>query len=345
MPTVHEKRDEPRNSCDSFDSPGFEPGSSRGTSQQAEPELRGAASAGDDDIGDMLCLAGGTFRMGSNDHYPEEAPVREVTVASFAIDVTPVTNAAFTCFVRATGYVTLAERPPSRATYPGADPRLLVPGSSVFTPPERYPIAPNPLLWWRYVEGASWRHPLGPHSTIEGKDDHPVVHVAYEDAAAFAAWAGKRLPTEAEWEYAARGGLEGAAFAWGDELAPEGRMMANYWQGPFPKTNLCLDGYDRTSPVTAFPPNGYGLFDMIGNVWEWTSDVFREPGDTKPCCTPDQRAGNAGQGPGGAFPCMVIKGGSHLCAENYCRRYRPAARYPQTIDTSTSHMGFRCARD
>lgn len=288
----------------------------------------------------MVRLKGGTFRMGSNDHYPEEAPARDVTVAPFAIDEIPVTNAAFAEFVRETGYVTLAETAPNPKDYPGADPALLHPGSSVFTPPIHYPIKPDPMLWWSYIAGADWRHPQGPASSIEGIMDHPVVHVVYEDVRAYAAWAGKRLPTEAEWEFAARGGIEGAAYAWGEELAPRGKMLANYWQGPFPRSNLCLDGYERTSPVRSFPANGYGLYDMIGNVWEWTSDLYEVPArQNKPCCTPDQTADT------GEFPRMVIKGGSHLCAENYCQRYRPAARYPQTVDTSTSHMGFRCASD
>jgi len=289
---------------------------------------------------DMRLIEGGTYRMGSDNDYPEEAPARQVSVGSFWIDVVPVTNDAFAEFVAATGHVTLAERIPDAADYPGTDQAQLRAGSSVFTPPTRYPIAPDPMLWWSYVPGADWRHPYGPDSSIVGLGDHPVVHVAYDDARAYAEWASKRLPSETEWEFAARGGLDGAAFAWGDELAPKGRMLANFWQGPFPKENLCLDGFERTSPVKSFPANGYGLYDMIGNVWEWTSDLYEVP--ARPgngCCAPKPE-GNSER-----FPTKVIKGGSHLCAENYCRRYRPAARYPQTVDTTTSHMGFRCVRD
>ena len=201
------------------------------------------------------------------------------------------------------------------------------------------------------MTGASWRRPLGPDSDLQGLDDHPVVHVAYEDALAYAIWAGKRLPTEAEWECAARGGLDRAPYAWGEELEPEGRTMANYWQGAFPHQNLLTDGWLRTSPVGAFPANGLGLYDMIGNVWEWTQDWFAAPeAPASPCCVPNNPRGGSeassreASDPGAGFGRKVLKGGSHLCADNYCRRYRPAARYPQTIDTSTSHIGFRCAR-
>ena len=300
---------------------------------------------------DMVRIPASTFWMGSDDHYPEEAPSRRVAVDAFQLDPAPVTNADFAAFAEATGYVTTAERTPDPADYPQADPALLQPGSAVFTPPD-HPVPPtDPFLWWRYVAGASWRHPLGPGSDLEGLDDHPVVHIAYEDALAFAIWAGKRLPTEAEWECAARGGLDRAPFAWGEELEPSGRMMANFWQGAFPHENLLSDGYLRTSPVGAFPANGFGLFDMIGNVWEWTQDWFAEPvRPARPCCAPrNPRGGSEAESrdlgdPGRHFGRKVLKGGSHLCADNYCRRYRPAARYPQTIDTSTSHIGFRCAR-
>jgi formylglycine-generating enzyme required for sulfatase activity len=282
----------------------------------------------------MTLIAGGTFSMGSDEFYPEERPVRSVSVGSFWIDDHPVTAAAFRRFIRATGHVTVAERAPSARDYPEADEELLVPGSLVF----RKTAGPVPLddvrRWWSYVPGAFWKKPGGPGTTISGRDRHPVVHVAYADAEAYATWAGKALPTEAEWEFAARGGLEGSRFAWGDEELSDGRTMANTWQGSFPWQNTRLDGYEGTSPVCSFPPNGYGLYDVCGNVWEWTADAFATGLDTKPCCAPAP--------PGERFPRNVIKGGSHLCAPSYCLRYRPAARQSETIDTSTSHLGFRC---
>jgi formylglycine-generating enzyme len=299
----------------------------------------------------MIFIPGGTFRMGSDRHYPEEAPVHSVSVAPFWIDSTPVTNRAFRKFVNATGYITFAERVPDAKDYPGALPHMLKAGSLVFAPPKP-PVNLNDWSqWWRFKFGASWRRPYGPRSSVSGLDDHPVVHIALRDAEAYARWAGKDLPTEAEWELAARGSLDGAEFAWGDEFSPGGRQMANTWQGDFPIENLALDGYERTSPVRAFQPNGYGLYDMIGNVWEWTSDWFssRHVGDaSKPCCVPrDPRGGSEEQSydprqPNVRIPRKVLKGGSHLCAPNYCRRYRPAARHPQPVDTSASHVGFRC---
>ena len=300
---------------------------------------------------EMIFLPGGTFRMGSDRHYPEEAPAHRVTVDGFWIDRTPVTNARFRAFVRATGHVTLAERAPLAADYPGALPHRLTPGSLVFKPAKGPVDLRDHHAWWRFRPGAHWRRPLGPGSSIAGLDDHPVVHVAYADAAAYAAWAGKALPSEAEWEYAARGGLDGAEFAWGDALAPGGRHQANTWQGTFPYENLAEDGYLRTSPVTAFPPNGYGLHDMIGNVWEWTADFYapRHAADApKACCIPRNPRGGREESsrdpgePAIPIPRRVLKGGSHLCAPNYCRRYRPAARHPHPVDTSTSHIGFRC---
>jgi sulfatase modifying factor 1 len=304
-------------------------------------------SSGDD----MALIPGATFWMGSNDHYPEEAPARRVAVDSFLIDVKPVTNGAFARFAEATGYVTVAERAPDPKLYPDADPELLKPGSAVFTPPGRPVPLADPFAWWRYVIGADWRHPTGPDSSLDGLEEHPVVHIALEDAEAYAAWAGKRLPTEAEWERAARGTLEGQPYAWGQDLAPAGKMMANYWQGAFPNENLQTDGFFRTSPAGAFPPNGFGLYDMIGNVWEWTSDWYAQPQPSeRPCCVPQNPRGGSEtesrdlNDPGRNFGRKVLKGGSHLCAENYCKRYRPAARYPQTIDSTTSHIGFRCAR-
>jgi formylglycine-generating enzyme required for sulfatase activity len=292
---------------------------------------------------EMRWIPGGTFLMGSEDFYPEERPVRPVAVDGFWIDEHPVTAAEFRRFVRDTGYVTLAERPLDPADYPDALPELLVPGSLVF----RRTAGPVPLddvrSWWEYLPGAYWKRPGGPGTTINGRDRHPVVHVAYEDAEAYAAWAGKELPTEAEWEYAARGGLEGAAFAWGDEHLPGGRPAANTWQGEFPWQNLKLDGFDGTSPVGSFAPNGYGLLDMTGNVWEWTCDFFTLPREVdRPCCVPrNPRVPTPGES-AEPFPRRVIKGGSHLCAPSYCLRYRPAARQGETVDTSTAHIGFRC---
>ena len=253
------------------------------------------------------------------------------------MDEHAVTAADFRRFVRETGYVTVAERPLDPADYPDADPELLVPGGLVF----RQTAGPVPLNdfrnWWEYVPGAYWKRPGGPGTTINGRDRHPVVQVAFEDAEAYAAWAGKELPTEAEWEYAARGGLEGQPFAWGDEHFPDGQPAANTWQGEFPWQNLKLDGHEGTSPVGSFAPNGYGLYDMTGNTWEWTTDFFTAGhAEGQPaCCAPTLL-------PGETFPRRVIKGGSHLCAPNYCLRYRPAARQGEAVDTSTGHIGFRC---
>jgi len=288
----------------------------------------------------MRFVPGGTFAMGSEDFYPEERPVRRVTVDGFWIDEAPVTAAEFRRFVRETGYVTVAERPLDPGAYPGAHPDALVPGSLVFRATSGPVDLDDYRNWWEYVPGAHWRRPGGKGTTTNGRDRHPVVHVVHEDAQAYATWAGKELPTEAEWELAARGGLEGVPFAWGDEHFPDRKPAANTWQGEFPWQNLQLDGYFGTSPVGSFPPNGYGLVDMCGNVWEWTSDWFTpdhagEGGS--PCCGPPPAAL-----PGESIPRRVIKGGSHLCAPNYCLRYRPAARQGQAIDSSTSHLGFRC---
>jgi formylglycine-generating enzyme required for sulfatase activity len=290
--------------------------------------------------------------MGSDDHYPEEAPAHGVEVAGFWMDRAPVTNAQFLKFVKATGYITQAERPADPADYPGAPPERLRPASIVFVPPG----GPVPLTdthqWWHYVYGADWRHPEGPGSSIKGRDKHPVVHVSAADAEAYARWAGKQLPGEREWERAARGGLEGRIYAWGDELYPGGRPMANTWQGDFPHHNSRLDGYEGTSPVGSFPANPFGLVDMIGNVWEWTCDWYRhghDPAQTEAapthCCEAAERARRHSidpQSEHGSMPRRVVKGGSYLCAPEYCRRYRPAARMAQGIDTSTSHLGFRC---
>jgi formylglycine-generating enzyme len=301
--------------------------------------------------GDMVYVPGGTFWMGSDRHYPEEAPAHRVTVAGFWMDRHPVTNRQFRAFVKATGHVTGAEMPPDPADYPGALPHMLFAGSLVFRAPDRCVDLRDWSQWWTFLKGADWRHPYGPRSSITGLDDLPVVHIAYPDAMAYARWAGKELPTEAEWECAARGGLDSAEFAWGDELTPGGKHQANTWQGEFPLENLAQDGYRRTSPVTAFPPNGYGLYDMIGNVWEWTTDWYapkHAAEAVKACCIPKNPRGGPEDGsydpcqPQVRIPRKVLKGGSHLCAPNYCRRYRPAARHAQPTDTSTSHVGFRC---
>jgi formylglycine-generating enzyme len=307
--------------------------------------------SGDTPHVDMIWIPGGTFRMGSEDFYPEEGPVHEVSVDGFWMDRNPVTNEQFTRFVAATAYVTLAERPLNPVDFPSAPPENLQPGSMLF----RKTAGPVDLYdytnWWAWAPGTSWRRPHGSGSSLDGIERHPVVHVACEDAEAYALWAGKELPTEAEWERAARGGLDGKKFAWGDDDFPGGKAMANSWQGEFPWQNLLVDGYAGTSPVEAFPANGYGLHDMAGNVWEWTSDWYvpRHADEVvKSCCVPvnprilsPDKSYNSKQ-PQFKIPRKVVKGGSHLCAPNYCLRYRPAARQPQMIDTGMSHIGFRC---
>lgn len=293
---------------------------------------------------DMVWIEGGTFLMGSDRHYPEEKPARLVDVEGFSIDRTPVINRAFAEFVSATGYRTFAEQAPLARDYPTAPPDKPGAGSMVFMPTTAPVPLDQPFLWWTFVPGADWRHPTGPDSDLAGLDDHPVVHVALADIEAYCVWAGTTLPTEQEWERAAKGGLDDAEYAWSEELEPDGQIMANTWQGRFPCRNSLEDGWLRTSPVGAFPPNGYGLHDMIGNVWEWTSDWWSarplsEPG--KVCSSVKRQASHA---PGDPLriPRRVLKGGSHLCAPNHCRRYRPAARLAHPIDTSTSHIGFRC---
>jgi len=299
-------------------------------------------------VDDLVRVRGGTFRMGSDDHYPEEGPARDVSVDDLLVARTPVTNAAYAAFVAATGYTTVAERPLDPADYPGAPAENLVPGSMVFVG------TPGPVdlrhlsQWWAWTPGASWRHPEGPGAGLDGRADHPVVHVAFEDAQAYAAWAGLALPTEAQWEHAARGGLDGAAYTWGDEPEPPGHRLANFWHGDFPWR--AARGYGRTSPVGSFPANGYDLLDMAGNVWEWTQDwyVERRWEDVSACCVPqDPRGGSQEDSydpaqPQFRVPRKVVKGGSFLCADSYCRRYRPAARRPQVVDTGMSHVGFRC---
>lgn len=289
----------------------------------------------------MVWIPGGSFLMGSDHHYPEEAPAHRVEVAGFWIDRTPVTNAQFQTFVKATGYRTVAERPADPALYPGVAPERLQPASIVFVPPPGPVLQANHYSWWQYVPGANWRHPEGPGSSIKGREQHPVVHVAHADAVAYAAWIGKQLPTEQEWERAAWGGREGCEFAWGDALHPGGVPVANTFQGDFPHHNSRLDGYERTSPVGVFPANGYGLLDMIGNVWEWTDSWYGSHA-APACCGEARQASIDPSSQHGAVPRKVVKGGSFLCAPSYCRRYRPAARMAQGIDTSTCHMGFRC---
>jgi len=316
-----------------------------------EPGAASAPSSVEPPFPDMVWIPGGTFAMGSESHYPEERPVHRVTVDGFWMDRYPVTNRRFRKFVEATGHVTFAEIPPQADDYPGAKPEMLYAGSLVFVKPAG-PVDRRDIgNWWQYLRGADWRHPYGPGSSIDALDDHPVVHVTFGDAETFAEWEGKAVPTEAEWEFAARGGLVGAPYAWGNEFIPDGRMMANTWQGEFPWQNLRTDGYEGTSPVGAFPPNGYGAHDMIGNVWEWTTDWYepRHPAEaTKACCIPrNPRSGRETESydprqPEIRIPRKVLKGGSHLCAPNYCRRYRPAARFPEPVDTSTCHVGFRC---
>jgi len=307
---------------------------------------------------DMVWIPGGQFTMGSESSmaFAHEGPEHTVRVSGFWMDAAPVTNAEFRRFVAATGYVTIAERPIDveelmkqlpRGT-PPPPPEVLKPGSVVFAPPSHAVALDDPFQWWAFVPGANWRHPDGPGSSIEGKDDHPVVHIAWDDAAAYAEWAGKRLPTEAEWEFAARGGLDQQPFAWGGDPATDEDCHANIWQGDFPSRDTAADGFSGTSPVRAFEPNGFGLYDMAGNVWEWTNDYYR----------PDTYARRSGQtvvnptGPSRSFDPRepyavkrVQKGGSFLCNDSYCSGYRPSARQAGSPDTGSNHTGFRCVLD
>lgn len=275
--------------------------------------------------GVMARIPGGRYRIGSDRFYPEERPSREVMIPQFQIELAPVTNAQFASFVAATGYVTISEQPPDPQLYPNLTSDQRLPASAVFQPPAATVDRSQAMAWWALVQGANWRHPQGPQSSIDTLDDHPVVHVAYADALAYCSWAGKRLPSAVEWEVAARGGLVDADFAWGQELNPDGLWMANTWQGQFPWANDQHDGWFWTSPVGNYPPNGYGLVDVCGNVWEWTSSPYPVPS--------------------GEQERRIVKGGSYLCADNYCMRYRPSAVMGQTLDTATCHMGFRCASD
>lgn len=290
-------------------------------------------------------IPGGTFNIGSKSYYPSELPAGDVTVDSFCIDRHEVTNAEFRQFVEATGYKTIAERPLPKEQFPGLTDEQRQPGSLVFQPPEEGIQQIAYLSWWHWVVGANWQHPYGPDSNIVGKDNYPVVHIAYDDAVAYAEWAGKSLPTEAQWEYAARGGLKNKEFSWGDAYSAE---KANTWQGIFPFFNTKKDGYLGPAPVESFPPNGYGLYEMTGNVWELTSDWYRVGHDGKDGSLnplgPDKAESFDPKKPAeGAL--HVIKGGSHLCAKNYCSRYRPAARESQAPDTGTTHIGFRLVKN
>jgi formylglycine-generating enzyme required for sulfatase activity len=299
------------------------------------------ATSGAADEAGMVWIAGGSFQMGSNKFYPEERSPRQVSVSGFWIARHEITNAQFAAFVAATGYRTVAERGLDPKKYPNIPPELRVPGSMVFFAPKNSRIRMNITEWWRYVPGADWRHPFGPGISMSGRGNHPVVHIAFADAQAYARWRRHSLPTEAEWEFAARGGINGADYAWGDEPTPDGRWMANAWQGFFPFQDSGSDGYHGTAPVGCFPANGYGLFDMIGNVWEWAEDWYR-PGHRSVengAVNPTGPAAATVAGPVG--PVRVIKGGSWLCASNFCGRYRPSARQPQEIDLGASHIGFR----
>lgn len=301
----------------------------------------------------MVRIPGGAFLMGSDRHYAEEKPQHPAQVDAFWMDATTVTNAQFAAFVAATGYRTIAERPLDPALYPGAKAAMLVPGALVFRMTDG-PVDTHVISnWWHWTPGAMWRAPEGPGSGIDGREEHPVVQVAFADAEAYARWAGKELPSEAEWEFAARGGLDGAEFVWGDDVTPGNRHLANTWQGPFPWRNFGTDGFERTAPVASYPPNGYGLHDMAGNVWQWTTDWWgtkHQLDPNKPCCAPQNPRGPAMDGsfdpaqPAIRIPRKVVKGGSFLCAPSYCRRYRPAARHAQMVDTGMSHIGFRCIR-
>jgi formylglycine-generating enzyme len=303
----------------------------------------------------MVLIPGGEFEMGTAGDTPRrnEQPAHRVRLAAFYIDVTEVTNAHFRKFVDHTGYVTTAERAPNweemRKQLPPGTPRphddRLVPGSMVFTPPNTPVSTDDAAQWWRWIPGACWKHPDGPGSMIDGKDDHPVVQLSWDDANAYAKWAGKRLPTEAEWEYAARGGLAGRRFVWGDDAPTDtDGTKANIWQGDFPHRNTKADGWDRTAPVRSYPANGYGLHDMAGNVWEWCSDWYRADAYVGRTATAENPAGpDATWDPSDPLaPKRVTRGGSFLCHVTYCESYRPAARRGTDVDTGMSHVGFRC---
>ena len=299
---------------------------------------------------EMKWIPGGTFVMGSEKHYPEEKPVGPVSVDGFWMDETSVTNEQYQNFVEATGYVTVAEKPPDPAMYPGADPAMLVPGSITFNQPRAPVNLDNPMAWWSWTPGANWRHPLGPGSDLTGREQHPVTQISFEDADAYARWAGKRLPTEAQWERAGRGDLEGAEFAWGDEIAPDGEERMNRWIGEFPWKFRPRPGGPRkpgTVAVKSYEPNPFGLYEVTGNTWEWTQTWFSEKHDepTSRCCAPSNPRGptvDQSRDPASGIPRKVLKGGSYLCADNYCSRYRPASRIPESVESATCHISFRC---
>lgn len=294
----------------------------------------------------MVWIPGGTFQMGTNDpDFPDAQPVHKVRVNGFYMDEHEVTNAEYAAFVKATNYVTVAERKLNPKDYPGVPPESLVPGSGVFSPPNHKVSLADPLQWWEYVPGASWRHPFGPNSSIDNMPNNPAVHISYEDAVAYAKWAGKRLPTEAEWEYAARGGRGNQPYYWGNELKPDGKWMANIYQGDFPNNNTAEDGYAGIAPVKSFPPNPYGLYDMEGNVWEWCNDFYR----------PDyyqHSPANNPKGPSDSYDPdepnavkRVQRGGSFICSDQYCIRYKAGSRGKGEVQSGSNNLGFRCVRD
>ncbi len=294
--------------------------------------------------GDMVLINGGTYQMGSND-YIDSKPVHAVTVNSFYMDEHEVTNAQFAQFVKATGYITVAEQALNPADFPGVPTSQLIPGSAVFTPPSHAVSLDNPMQWWTYVGGADWKHPQGPNSSIAGKENEPVVQVCYTDAAAYAKWAGKRLPTEAEWEYAARAGKQFPNYYWGKDMKPNGKWPANIFQGNFPYNNKKEDGYVSSAPVKSFPPNAFGLYDMEGNVWEWCNDWYR----------PDAYANSVSANPQGPKDSYdpdepnqqkhVQRGGSFLCSDDYCIRYKAGSRGKGETNSAGNNLGFRCVKD
>jgi formylglycine-generating enzyme len=309
-----------------------------------QSSLKDSIKISGNDLAKMVLIPGGTFNMGSND-FEDAQPVHKVTIHSFWIDEHEVTNAQFAIFVAATNYKTIAERPLNPSDYPGVPKDKLVAGSGVFSPPDHKVPLDNPLQWWKYVPGADWQHPYGQHSTIKGHENDPVVQVCYEDAVAYAHWTGKRLPTEAEWEYAARGGKENHTYYWGDELKPNGKFVANIFEGNFPYHNTAEDGYAGVAPVKSFPPDAYGLYDMEGNVWEWCADYYR-PDYYKHSRVDDP------QGPADSYDPeepgavkRVQRGGSFICSDEYCMRYKAGSRGKAEVSSASNNLGFRCAKD